>query len=593
MFKKNEILEFEGPRYKLKEQKGSGGSGTVWTAESHGTNFAIKYINSESSDKVARFKSEILFCKNTDHKNIVKVISEGVYKDKSYYIMPYYSKTLRDIIDSETAVDTLVRYILKLCNAVKFIHKKGVLHRDIKPENILIEGNELVLADFGIAHFKEYHHTKKGDWLANRNYMAPEQKLKNNAKNIDKAVDIYALGLIINECFTKQNPAGSRFKLIADVYPLFFEIDTLVKNMIRQRPEERYNIETVEAQLKFLYKKIKHEIDEVEFYLKEDIAPKALGRSLLNQIVKSASQDILFGKYVLHKVTDQQLRSYNHNWHMKITYSVDDLLFNLYIQEQIFALCKGKFEYESNVYRANNWYVPLNLKNNSEHKLLYSRMNELLNKYDLNEYGWSLLDLSGKILKYFSSCSDYHCREILDAIDDEIKRAEYSLRDAPILYIVSTLRYGINKNLEIFLNGFSGLAGTFKLNFEEHIFIHWRHAQHYKSNDDGDGLLDKFHLEKEEKIHVILSEFQKQWNINYYKLDRDYYSIKFKTTSQYEKFRNYVLELSKPHYIFEGDVLDILKNPMYLGSMVELRISSVFEITNTIAQIVGLKEVHA
>ncbi|MEI2273066.1 serine/threonine protein kinase [Sphingobacterium sp. ML3W] len=593
MFKKNEIVKFEGIEYKLKERKGSGGSGTVWTAESNGNSFAIKYINSEISDKIARFKNEISFCKNTVHKNVVKVVSQGEYKEKLCYVMPHYSKTLRDVIDTESDFDKLIKYILKLCNAVKFIHNKGVLHRDIKPENILIEGNELVLADFGIAHFKDQHHTKKSDLLANRNYMAPEQKLKNNAKNIDKAADIYALGLILNECFTKQNPAGSRFKLIADIYPLFFEIDTLVENMMRQRPEDRYNIETVQAQLKFLYKKIKHEIDEVEFYLKEEMAPKTISKSLLNQIVKRASEDILFGKYVLHKKNNQQLRSYNHNWHMKITYSVDDLLFNLYVQEQIFALCKGKFEYESNIYRADNWYASLDLKNNSNHKLLYSRMAEFLKEYSLNEYGWSLLDLSGKILKYFASCSDYHCREILNDIEGEIKRAEYRLRNAPILYIVCALKYGIHENLEIFLNGFNGLAGKFELNFEEHIFIHWEHTQHYKSNDDGDGLLDKFFLKNKENIHIILSEFQKQWNINYYKLDKDYYSINFKTTLQYEKFRKYVLELSKPHYIFEGDVLDIIKNPIYFGNMVELRISSVFEITNTIAQIVGLKEVYA
>lgn len=248
-----------------------------------------------------------------------------------------------------------------------------MLHRDIKPENILVDGNELVLADFGIAHFKDYHHTKKGDWLANRNYMAPEQKLKNNAKNIDKAADIYALGLIIKECFTKQNPAGSRFKLIADVYPLFFEIDTLVENMIRQKPQDRYNIDAVEERLKFIFKKIKHEISEVEFYLKEEMAPKTISKALLNQIVKTASQDILFGKYAFHRLTDHQLKYYNHNWHMKITYSVDDLLFNVYIQEQIFDLCKREFEYESNVYRLNNWYPTLDLKNNHKHMILYTQ----------------------------------------------------------------------------------------------------------------------------------------------------------------------------------------------------------------------------
>lgn len=88
----------------------------------------------------------------------------------------------------------------------------------------MIKGSDLVLADFGISHFKVYGITKDGELLANRNYIAPEQKLKNNATKISLAADIYALRLIINECFTKHNPAGSKFKLIADTYPLLSEL---------------------------------------------------------------------------------------------------------------------------------------------------------------------------------------------------------------------------------------------------------------------------------------------------------------------------------------------------------------------------------
>lgn len=273
MYRKNNIIELEDIKYILKEQKGSGGSGTVWCVESDGNKYAIKFITSDNQSKKNRFESEISFCRRTSHKNIVKVIANGHYKNNPCYVMPYYSKTLRDVINQEKDTDTLVKYIQNICSAVKYIHKKKIIHRDIKPENILIDSKNLVLADFGIAHFKNYVLTNNGDWLANRNYMAPEQKMKNNARNIEQAADIYALGLIINECFTKQNPSGSRFKLIADYYPLLSDLDTLVGNMTTQNPKDRLSIETVEAELKFIHGKFKRNIQQVNSILREHECP--------------------------------------------------------------------------------------------------------------------------------------------------------------------------------------------------------------------------------------------------------------------------------------------------------------------------------
>lgn len=230
MAKKQQIVEIDGVEYKLIEHKGSGGSGSVWGAEAGANKYAIKFFKPETvtTDRLARFKQEITFIKSSNHRNIIKVIADGEYDGSTCYVMPHYTRTLRDVINEETDSDILLTFLLGICSALKYIHRKGIKHRDIKPENILIDGSMLVLADFGVAHFKNHHITKKGDLLANRNYTAPEQKLRNNALNVDEAADIYAFGLIINECFTKQNPAGTAFELIADSYPLLYELDHLV-----------------------------------------------------------------------------------------------------------------------------------------------------------------------------------------------------------------------------------------------------------------------------------------------------------------------------------------------------------------------------
>lgn len=48
-------------------------------------------------------------------------------------------------------VAEIVNYMRQLISACAYLESKNIVHRDIKPANILLKGNKLKLADFGLA----------------------------------------------------------------------------------------------------------------------------------------------------------------------------------------------------------------------------------------------------------------------------------------------------------------------------------------------------------------------------------------------------------------------------------------------------------
>src|SRR6266702_1360269 len=83
---------------------GEGGSGSVYEARnSAGERVAIKLLKPKiAASRRKRFKNEILFCQRCQHRNIVTVIDTGSAQvggeTLSFYVMPYYPKTLRSLI---------------------------------------------------------------------------------------------------------------------------------------------------------------------------------------------------------------------------------------------------------------------------------------------------------------------------------------------------------------------------------------------------------------------------------------------------------------------------------------------------------------
>mgnify|MGYP001614025497 CR=1 FL=1 len=241
---------------------GGGGSGRIFeVVDESGDSWALKLLDSgkANKDKSKRFKNELQFCLKNKHRNIVNVVDHGIFVNgkitSPFYVMPRYQSSMRKLLESGISSDKVLNFFADKLDGVEAAHLQGVVHRDLKPENILYDAKKdlLLIADFGIAHFEEDElftavETKDSARLANFQYAAPEQRKR--GLGVDCHADIYALGLILNEMFTRQVPHGTGYKTISQIVPEYAYLDDLVTKMLRQSPQDRFaSIDEIKQQL--------------------------------------------------------------------------------------------------------------------------------------------------------------------------------------------------------------------------------------------------------------------------------------------------------------------------------------------------------
>ena len=562
------IVELKSGKYTIIEQIDEGGNGIVWKAIADDSQlYAIKVLKEDKDKdkkKLDRFGKECEFCKNTNHIHIVKVFDYVAEKGNAYCVMPYYSKNLRAVINEENDTFVLLNYIIQLCEAIQFIHSKDITHRDLKPENILIdENNILVLTDFGIAHFNDSIKTKKREWLGNRRYAAPEQLATDE---ITTACDVYALGRIINELFTKQNPAGEAFLTIAEKNPLLLPLDGIVQKCRIQNPDLRPNIHAILMELYLLEGEIKDRIEVIKdiLYPLENIG---YSKDEEEEIVVQATHDIILAQHIFENLPNERLEELNFNYHCNVLYNADETIRNLLFQTFVLDYCFHKLVYESNSYINEQLYEPLNL-DNVQHQILYDELNIIL---DSHKIPYVYRDITARIKKYFCSCCDYHCVELLENIKD-LCNHESPVINAPILRIVYILRKYLAKEdlKEIIL--------------QEHININWELKPDNKVKE-----LEIYLVPLDVEEIEILDFFTEQYDVIYAKADFKHYYVRFKTTDAFNKFRKNAIELSHSSFVFEGDVKKIIRVRRKYHDIVELEPLDSFDITNTLANILGLR----
>jgi len=213
-----------GP-YKLLEQLGEGGMGTVWMAEQREPIkrlIALKLIKPgmDSRAVLARFEAERQALALMDHPNIARVLDGGTTPEgRPYFIMELVKGLpLTEYCDDRRlSVRDRLDLFVQVCSAVQHAHQKGVIHRDLKPSNILVtehDGKPVPkVIDFGLAKALHALHaltertlyTSFGTMVGTPQYMAPEQ-VGINALDVDTRTDIYALGVILYELLTGTTP---------------------------------------------------------------------------------------------------------------------------------------------------------------------------------------------------------------------------------------------------------------------------------------------------------------------------------------------------------------------------------------------------
>lgn len=242
---------------------GEGGNSFVYLFKKNNNNFAIKFLKLDSNtDKIRRFQDEYFsLTQIPDKKWLISqyhldkvIINYGDnMESKEYYIiiskyydmdLVKYRETVFTTLSDEDKSIAFYNIFKQLINSLIILYKNKIIHRDIKPENIFIEINEdnptetnLVLGDFGIAHFdKELYtresHTDTNERLGNRDFSAPEQSRK--GAEISYSADIFAFGQVL---FWLKH--GRPFKGI-DYLSNDGIIDSIIEICLKQDPKERF-----------------------------------------------------------------------------------------------------------------------------------------------------------------------------------------------------------------------------------------------------------------------------------------------------------------------------------------------------------------
>mgnify|MGYP002137600307 CR=1 FL=1 len=139
------------------------------------------------------------------HPNIISVFDYGFEEQQQ----PFYTMELLTDAQPLLAISRTrdlpgrVGLLLQVLQALSYLHRRGVLHRDLKPANVLVQGERVVVLDFGLATLRSVVQRRSAVLSGTLHYMAPELLL---GEPPSEASDLYAFGVMAVQVLTGQRP---------------------------------------------------------------------------------------------------------------------------------------------------------------------------------------------------------------------------------------------------------------------------------------------------------------------------------------------------------------------------------------------------
>jgi len=153
------------------------------------------------------------------HANIVAVTDFMEANGTAYLVMTYVEGiSLKEYLTKQGGripYKTAVELIMPVMDALREIHRHGMLHRDISPSNIMLtRQGQVKLVDFGAARYAIGEHSKSLSMVLKPGY-APEEQYRTRGKQ-GQWTDVYATAATLYQCITGQTPPAAPDRMVDD-----------------------------------------------------------------------------------------------------------------------------------------------------------------------------------------------------------------------------------------------------------------------------------------------------------------------------------------------------------------------------------------
>lgn len=248
-----ELPDYAG-HYRLESRLGSGGMGVVHLARStSGMQLAVKVVHAEFArdpEFRGRFRQEVGAARRVSGAFTAPVVDADPEAERPWMATLFIpGPTLADQVKRNGPMDQaqLRRLMAGLAEALRDIHRVGVVHRDLKPSNVLLADDGPKVIDFGISRPKDSElRTETGKLIGTPPFMAPEQFRR--PREVGPAADIFALGSVLVHAATGRGPFDSDSPYVVAYQVVHDEPDLtgvpenlapLVVRCLAKEPEDR------------------------------------------------------------------------------------------------------------------------------------------------------------------------------------------------------------------------------------------------------------------------------------------------------------------------------------------------------------------